>query len=128
MPAAAFSGRLQAGENPVRSFCQPTPGRRMEVSNDMGNRVFCFCVLGCFGFFLGCKSQPAVYEIIEVKHGSKVLDMHGSIRRGQGRQMPEVYRAYGSWSRSICDFEDARKTNSKSTAAVFGSNRILAKH
>jgi hypothetical protein len=99
----------------------------MEVSNDMANRIFCFCVLGCFGFFLGCKS-PALYEIIEVKHGSEVRDMHGPIRGGKGRQMPEVHRPYGSWSRSICDPQYARQANPKPTATVFGSNRIPQKH
>jgi hypothetical protein len=78
-------------------------------------RILFLCV-----FFLGCK-QPALYEIIEVKHGSEVRDMHGSICRGKGRQMPEVYRPYGSWSRSICDPQDARQANPKSTAAVFRS-------
>jgi hypothetical protein len=72
--------------------------------------------------FLGCKSQPATYEIIEVKHGSEVRDMHRSIHGGQGQQMPEVYRAYGSWSRTDCDPQDARQANPKSAAAVFRSN------
>jgi hypothetical protein len=94
----------------------------------MANRIFCFCVLGCFGFFLGCKSQPATYEIIEVSNGSEVLPMHRSIRYGQGRQMPEVHRPYGAWVRSICDPQDARQANPESTATVFGSDRIPAKY
>ena len=85
-------------------------------------RVCCFCVCCCvYVCFLGCKSQPATYEIIEVSNGSEVRDMHGSVRRGEGRQMPKVYRTYGAWARSICDFEDARQANPKSTATVFGS-------
>ena len=84
-------------------------------------RIGCVGLSCLFYFFLGCKSQPAVYEIIEVKNGSEVRDMHGSIRRGKGRQMPEVHRTYGSWSRSNCNFEDARKTNPKSTETVFRS-------
>jgi hypothetical protein len=107
------------GSNPSRGFCQSNSGRRMEVK--MRTLFLCLC-------FLGCKSQPATYEIIEVKDGSEVRDMHGSIRRGQGGQMPEVYRAYGSWSRSDCDPQYARQANPKPTTAVFGSNRIPAKH
>jgi hypothetical protein len=72
-------------------------------------------------FFLGCRSQPATYEIIEVKNGSEVRDMHRPIRGGQGRQMPEVYRSYGSWSRTDCDPQDTRQADPESTAAVFGS-------
>jgi hypothetical protein len=79
-------------------------------------RILFLCV-----FFLGCKS-PALYEIIEVKNGSEVRDMHGSIHRGQGRQMPEVYRSHRSRTRSICDPQYARQANPKSTAAVFRSN------
>ena len=86
---------------------------------------WCCCVYGCF---LGCKSQPAVYEIIEVKHGSEVRDMHGSIRGGQGRQMPEVYRYDGAWARSDCDPQDARQADTESAATVFRSYRIPAKY
>jgi hypothetical protein len=79
-------------------------------------RTLLLCV-----FFLGCRS-PATYEIIEVKHGSEVRDMHGPIRGGQGRKMPEVYRSHRAWSRTDCDPQDARQANPKSTAAVFRSN------
>ena len=83
----------------------------------------CCVGLGCLlHFFLGCKSQPATYEMIEVKHGSEVRDMHGSVYGGQGRQVPEVYRSYGAWSRSICNPQDARQANPESAAAVLGSN------
>jgi hypothetical protein len=125
MPAAAFSGRLQAGENPVRSFCQPTPGRRMEVSNDMGNRVFCFCVLGCFGFFLGCQSSPAVYEIIEVKHGETMLDMHRRFRGGEAGQMPEVPAANRSWHRQNQDTAKACRDDSKACKAILGAGELF---
>jgi hypothetical protein len=104
------------------AFANPLRGGVMGVSNDMANRIFCFCVLGCFGFFLGCKSQPTVYEIIEVSNGSEMRDMHRPIRRGEGRQMPEVYRSHRAWARSNCDSKDARNTNPKSAATVFGSN------
>jgi hypothetical protein len=87
----------------------------------MANRVFCFCVLGCFGFFLGCKS-PALYEIIEVKNGSEVRDMHRSVCGGQGRQMPEVHRPYGASYRSDYNPRKTCQANSKSTATVFRSN------
>jgi hypothetical protein len=79
-------------------------------------RILLFCL-----FFLGCQSQPAVYEIIEVKHGSKVRDMHGSVYGGQGRQMPKVHRAYRAWARSDCDLENTRKADSESAAEVFRS-------
>jgi hypothetical protein len=102
------------------AFANPIRGGVMEVSNDMANRIFCFCVFGCFGFFLGCRS-PATYEIIEVKDGSEVRDMHRPIHGIRGQQMPEVYRAYGSWSRTDCDPQYARQANPKSAAAVFRS-------
>jgi hypothetical protein len=53
----------------------------------MAHRIFCFCVLGCFGFFLGCKS-PAVYEIIEVSNGKKMQHLHRRFRDGKAGQVP----------------------------------------
>jgi hypothetical protein len=86
-------------------------------------RILFLCV-----FFLGCKSQPATYEIIEVSNGSEVRDMHGSIRGGKGRQMPEVYRYDGAWHQSYFNPRATRKANPESAAAVFGSYRIPAKY
>jgi hypothetical protein len=89
-------------------FANPIRVGVMEVNDDMGNRVFCFCVLGCFGFFLGCQSQPAVYEIIEVKHGETMRDMHRWHRGVRGRSVPEVPRPNGAWRRSDFNLTQAR--------------------
>jgi hypothetical protein len=100
-------------------FAEPIRGGVMEVSNDMANRIFCFCVLGCFGFFLGCKS-PVLYEIIEVKNGSEVLDMHRWNRGVQGGQMPEVPRPDRAWGRSDFNPAEARQENPATGRAVLG--------
>jgi hypothetical protein len=85
----------------------------------MANRIFCFCVLGCFGFFLGCKS-PAVYEIIEVSNAQTMLDLHRRIRGGQAGQMPEVPRLDRAWNRSDFDFVEACQADPATSRAVLG--------
>ncbi len=42
----------------------------------MVSRACCFGLSCLLYFFLGCRSQPATYEIIEVSNGEKMLDMH----------------------------------------------------
>jgi hypothetical protein len=90
----------------------------------MANRIFRFCVLGCFGFFLGCKS-PAVYEIIEVSSEQKMLDLHRCVRGGKAGQMPKVPTANRSWYRQNQDPAKACRDYSAKGKAVFGSGQLF---
>jgi hypothetical protein len=96
----------------------------MEASSDMGNRVFCFCVLGCFGFFLGCKS-PAVYEMIEVKNGETMQHLHRRIRGGKAGQVPEVPTIDRSWHRQNQDPAKACRDNPAKGKAVLGASELF---
>jgi hypothetical protein len=90
----------------------------------MANRIFCFCVLGCFGFFLGCKS-PALYEIIEVSNGEKMQYLHRRIRGGKARQMPEVPAANRSWNRQNQDPAKACGDDSAKGKAILGAGELF---
>jgi hypothetical protein len=111
-------------------FANPIRGGVTEV-NDAGDTTmvyrglfvfWCCCVYVCF---LGCKSQPALYEIIEVKHGEKMLDMHRCIRGGQAGQMPEVPTANRSWHRQNQDPAKACRDDSPKGKAVLGAGQLF---
>jgi hypothetical protein len=90
----------------------------------MAHRIFCFCVLGCFGFFLGCKS-PAVYEIIEVSNGKKMQHLHRRFRDGKAGQMPEVPTTNRSWYRQNHNPAKACRDNSAKGKAVLGAGQLF---
>jgi hypothetical protein len=83
---------------------------------------WCCCVYGCF---LGCKSQPATYEIIEVEHGETMLDMHRRFRGGKAGQMPEMPTANRSWHRQNQDIAKACRDNPKAGKAVSGASQLF---
>jgi hypothetical protein len=90
----------------------------------MANRIFCFCVLGCFGFFLGCKS-PAVYEIIEVSNAQTMLDLHRRFRGGKAGQVPEMPAINRSWHRQNQDPPKACRDDSKACKAIPGAGELF---
>jgi|LakMenEpi03Aug12_release.lakeMendotaPanAssembly.Ray.scaffolds.fasta_scaffold676973_2 hypothetical protein len=75
-------------------------------------------------FFLGCKS-PATYEIIEVKNGETMLDMHRRIRGGEAGQMPEVPAINRSWHRQNQDSPKACRDYPAKGKAVFGAGELF---
>jgi len=91
----------------------------------MVSRIGCVGLSCCVYFFLGCKSQPAAYEIIEVSSGQKMLDLHRCVRDGQTGQMPEVPAINRSWHRQNQDPPKACRDNPKACKAVLGAGELL---
>ena len=73
----------------------------------------------------GCKSAPVQYEMIEVDGGEKMQGVHGSIRKGRARQMPEVQFVKRSRDRCRDDPSDARKDDSQAGQALLGSDQVF---
>ena len=76
-------------------------------------------------FFLGCRSQPAVYETIEVKHGEKMLDLHRCFRGGQAGQMPEVPTIDRPANRQDHNSAKACRDNPAKGKAVPGAGQLF---
>jgi hypothetical protein len=98
-------------------FANPLRGGVMEVEM----RTLLLCV-----FFLGCQSSPALYEIIEVKNGQEVRDMHGWNRGVWGGSMPKVPRLDGAWGRPDFDFAQAREEDPSTSRALLGQGRTFS--
>ena len=98
------------------AFANPLRGGVMEVEM----RILFLCL-----FFLGCKSQPALYEMIEVKHGETMLDMHRRFRSGEEGQMPEVPAINRPANRQDHNLAKACRDNPAKGKAVLGAGQLF---
>jgi len=91
----------------------------------MVSRACCVGFSCCvYFFFLGCKS-PATYEIIEVKHGETMLDLHRRVRGGKAGQMPEVPAINRSSNRQDHNPAKACRNDSAKGEAVLGTGELF---
>ena len=82
-------------------------------------RILFLCV-----FFLGCRS-PATYEMIEVKHGEKMLDLHGCFRGGEAGQMPEVPAINRPANRQNHNTAEACRDDPAKGKAILGAGQLF---
>jgi len=76
-------------------------------------------------FFLGCRSQPATYEMIEVSSEQKMQHLHRCFRDGQAGQVPEVPTVNRSWHRQNQDLAKACRDYSAKGEAVLGAGKLF---